>query len=306
MSSLSFCVFLNWALRANALRIEIAHENAPQATTLKNVSADEIDFSYMVPAKHKNFDVNIMTYKANIQFQHDIISSRLQTVGAWDEKSVQEFCNKFKKFGGKGNILDVGGNIGSYSIPLAACLKSNGNGNNQLITVEAAPWNNKMLRASMKYNNLDNMHLYEYAVGSPSEPKFVEFVKYPVNAGKSRVAHTGEKGAVQVPLVTIDSIASAESEPMSRIFAMKLDIEGHEFPFLKGGSNFFQKGPCFIFMEMRSADHEHEILQFLMKQHNYVKDGNVNGGTAEAENQPTLHNDWFHRKDLSECIAELN
>lgn len=286
--------FLTFISCATALRISsVGDENKLKVTTLQDILTAESMLADMVPAKHKNYNVSIMTFK-----HFDIISNKLQNSGQWDGDNVNSICNKFKKFGGKGNILDVGGNIGSYSIPLAACLKENGHANNKLITIEGAPWNAQLLRVSMKYNSLDNMHLYEYAVGSPSEPKYVQFVKYNANAGKSRVGKGTEKGATQVEMTTIDSIASAEGKPMRQIFAMKMDIEGHELPALQGATSFLENGPCTIFIECQ--DFYWGRVKHLLENNNYVVLPGGKQGATEFEK-----NYWLERRDFDTCVKNL-
>ena len=113
--------------------------DAIECTTIENIQDNEIFAPDMEPIKLKDWDVSVLVYSK----EDDLISEAIQKGGGWDRDGVQKICSEFIKYGGKGNILDVGGNIGSFALPLAACLKENGKNSNRVITIEGAPWNAK-------------------------------------------------------------------------------------------------------------------------------------------------------------------
>merc|ERR1712060_703968 len=100
----------------------------------------------------------------------------------------------------------------------------------RLISVEAVPTNAKLLRASMKLNNLSNIHLYEYAVSDGDLADSVDMVVPQRNHGMGHMSdrnpneeqHDSEE-TVTVPATTLDAIAKYD-DSMQNILAMKIDI----------------------------------------------------------------------------------
>lgn len=272
----------------------------PKATQLNDISEAEMQASDMEPVKHKNFGVSVMLYNKR---QYDFVSNTFRANKEWEGVYLNKLCDSFKKHGGKGNFMDIGGNIGTLTLPMASCLKENGNGNNKVITVEGAPWNARHIRAGMKYNNLDNVRLYEYAVGDYDEPAKVQMVSNMDNKGGSRAVvlmekpHDGKPSLqAQVPMTTIDNISEDAGDLAKNVFAMKMDIEGHEWSALRGASKFLQNGPCIILVELGAKNLNQGLrLQALIEKHGYTlknKGGPDNMG-------------WFYRTDRETCTANL-
>jgi len=51
------------------------------------------------------------------------VTGHLLAGEGWEAKHTKHLCSLFSKKGGVGNFLDVGANIGTFSIPMADCLK---------------------------------------------------------------------------------------------------------------------------------------------------------------------------------------
>lgn len=265
----------------------------PKPTTINDIADSELSALDMKPVKHRDFNVTLFAYNDD-----DLISTELLETGTWDGEDVKRICHEFVKNGGKGNVLDVGTNIGAYTVPLASCLKEHGNGNNLVIGIEGAPWNARHVRAAMKYNNLDNVRLYQYLVGAPNDADMVGMNDWPSNQGMSHVNSVQhqvegiEQTMTNVKATTIDAIARNEGTALKNIFAMKIDIEGYELKAFEGATEFFKNGPCVVWMELKD---DQEGLTNAMQGHGYVV-------------HPTNDHDdnaWCERKDMQECIAHL-
>lgn len=252
----------------------------------------------MIPVKHKHFPVYMETYE-DAKHKDNYVSLQIQQKGEWEGGGVQAFCNNFKKYGSKGNFLDVGGNIGGYSMPLASCLKQN-NENSVLVTVEAGAENLKHLRSGMQRNKLDNMHLYAYAVGDKGMPDEVAFgdPEGSKQHGMSFVQHKDvkpSKGSYYVPATTLDAILH-QDDAMKNVFAMKMDIEGFEYYAMKGAEEFFQKHkPCMISVELTHSKPSPDAARQFLKSHGYMY--NSRGGTSM--------NSLYMVKDMEKCAAKL-
>merc|ERR1719221_347789 len=170
--------------------------------------------------KMKMWNISIGTHA-----ERDVISQKLNRTGAWEQEAVQRACDDYQIHGAHGNMLDIGGNIGAFSLPLADCLRKYSKDNGLVISIEANTRNSQKFRASIKQNNLNNVHLYEYALSSPDANDTVD----------------------KAPVTTIDAIAKAEGDAMKRIFFMKMDLDD-DSKFLQGAKEFVKTSPCIIFV----------------------------------------------------------
>merc|ERR1719373_269322 len=126
----------------------------------------------------------------------------------------------------------------------------------QVVTIEAVPGIAAHLKASIEANQLDNVALYPYAVGSPDTEDSVKIQLDPYNKGGSSVIgnqpeiNESENQVYDVGLTTIDSIL--DSNPaLEKLMAMKMDIEGNEGKALKGAVKLLAKfPPCFLMIEL--------------------------------------------------------
>lgn len=257
----------------------------PNGTTIQSIPDGEVSAGDMRNGTIDQFSVPIFVHKSA-----DLISDAILLKGGWDIAHVKQICDTFTQHGGKGNVLDVGANIGSYTLPLAACLKQNGAGGNRIISIEGAPWNTKLLRASMKYNSFDNVVLYEYALTSPEGADSVDMYHHEGNEGMS---HTKVGLMERVPATTFDAVAQSEGGSLNNIFLMKIDIEGNELNAFKGAAEFFKNGPCMIFIEMKYAEKDlTKVLQDVGYVVHPTGDGDANA--------------WCERADLEACIVKLS
>merc|ERR1719433_477033 len=93
-----------------------------------------------------------------------IVSASMAYYTYWDKDKSDALCKKYGNIAGKADFLDVGANIGTWSIPMARCLQRLNRGGS-VIAVEALGLNAKHLAASAHANRLHNINLYNYAVG---------------------------------------------------------------------------------------------------------------------------------------------
>merc|ERR1719316_1294014 len=99
----------------------------PKPTLFKDISDREAlqKNAKAVGVRLKDFPITIMTYE-NAFAQDRYISNTIQIESAWEPQSVNKLCRRFKKAGAKGIFVDVGGNIGTYTLPLANCMREAG------------------------------------------------------------------------------------------------------------------------------------------------------------------------------------
>merc|ERR1719336_1237713 len=106
-------------------------------------------------------DLTFFTYPAD---QDTYVSASISPYSYWEKERSDGCCQEYGNLAGRADFLDVGANIGTWSIPMADCLRRLNRGGS-VIAVEALELNAKHLAASAHANSLDNIDLFNYAVG---------------------------------------------------------------------------------------------------------------------------------------------
>jgi FkbM family methyltransferase len=221
-----------------------------------------------VPGKPST-EVDIYCYSAD---EDQYVSGSILEYGAWECDFVADCASPWLANPDlKGNFLDLGGNIGAYTLPLGRFLQGKG----EVISVEGMPDIADHLKAGIVANSLSNVNLFEYCVGAPDATDYLTMNRNPFNKGGSTIdgnknsTGTPQGRNVTVGLTTLD--AMLESLPaLKSVVVMKSDIEGNEGRMLRGGYTFFTKyPPCYLQFELhpdwlKSAGTPYtEVLQVL-------------------------------------------
>ncbi|MGH7685725.1 MAG: FkbM family methyltransferase [Candidatus Dormibacteria bacterium] len=120
-----------------------------------------------------------------------------------------------------GLFLDLGANIGSISLPVAAAGR-------RVISVEAEAENATLLGMSARLSGVaDRLRVVPTAVGDHvGEAAFVP------HGCHGQLVDGQVDGAIQVPITTVDALI--ESEHIERLDLVKIDVEGADFDVVRG------------------------------------------------------------------------
>lgn len=148
-------------------------------------------------------------------------------------------------------FLDIGGNIGMWSLSAAAS-------NYHTVTIEAFPDNYRRFCLSVNKNMFHNRtHLIN--VAATEQPVTFRFQKAHKNFGGTRVVPLDNSTSNEydnkdiVQGITIDSL----NLPIEQPVVVKLDVEGHELSALSGANNFLQSANIvYAMMELRPGLHK--------------------------------------------------
>ena len=182
----------------------------------------------------------------------DSVSKEIYDKGCWECSHIKSMLKALSTYHNS-YFLDIGGNIGMWSLAAAAA-------NHQTFTIEALWGNIERICKSINRNSLHNrIHLMHIA--ATSEPQTFRLDIQEGNIGGTRVFpimnETSKKDvdSNEVQGVTINSL----NLPLDRPLVMKIDVEGHELQALLGATSFLRSANIvYAMMELRSNLHMDE------------------------------------------------
>ncbi len=166
-------------------------------------------------------------------------------------------------------VLDIGANIGVMTVHLARTVKGS-----TVYSFEPIPTNISTFKRIIKYFNLQNVKLFEIALGN-SEGE-VEMVMPMISKvkmqGLSHVIHdsipeNNEGERFKVPLKMLDNMIELTNAPQ-RISAIKIDVENFEFFVLDGAKQLISKNKPIIYAELWENKNREKCFE-LFKKLNY-------------------------------------
>lgn len=177
-----------------------------------------------------------------------------------------------------GVAIDIGANIGDWSLPLAKAVGPQG----RLIAVEPIPRMAASLRKTFGVNNLRQAAVAELALSDT--PGRASFAVERHNTGGSRLgAHDSAHDAIEVEVSTLDRLA-LERYQLTRLDFLKIDVEGHERAALAGGRATLARFKPLIVMEsgQETGDDRGAIADLLQGLDYEIAGFRVAGGIVET------------------------
>jgi FkbM family methyltransferase len=172
----------------------------------------------------------------------------MDTYGEWAEGEL----NLFLKIVRTGDIvLDVGANIGAFTVPLAKRVGMSG----RVYAFEPQRIINQRLNANVALNNLPNVFVYHAAVGSYTGTINVPCVDYSVHANFASVSLADPTQyigmpAEEVPLLTLDTLKFARLDGSAACPSfIKVDVELMEDQVLLGAQALLLRCRPVLYLE---------------------------------------------------------
>jgi FkbM family methyltransferase len=239
------------------------------------------------------------------------ISESIRQEHKWDKGIVQKLCDMFSDTS-KGHFLDVGANIGTYTLPMASCLEDRG----KVISFEAMPVTQEHLANGIISNGFDNVDLYPIALGE--QPGTLKMQLDPTNKGQSMVVGNDQDDApaqerkqkgfvpteMDLEVTSIDTVAQSNHD-LKNVLVAKVDIEGSEGKFLQGAEQLLADNPpCYLMMELnpfflKNAGTPVPFIEDLLRKAGYER--------KEQMQEPNRTDDaLFVQEDLEGCKARFS
>ena len=161
---------------------------------------------------------------------------------------------------GKGDVLDIGANLGIMTVHLAKKLP-----NTTIHAIEPLPDNISVLKRIIQHFGLKKIKIHEVAVGE-TEGKVDMILPHQGKSkmqGLSHVKHESitewnEGEEFQVPVNTLDNLLNGNS-----IQGIKIDVENFEFYALKGGKRILENNHPIIYAELWDNENRQNCLEYL-------------------------------------------
>lgn len=153
----------------------------------------------------------------------------------------------------EGTFIDVGANIGKYSIVMSKRLGDKGN----VIAIEPEKRNFMALKRNIELNGLRNVHLENVALSN--KKGVVDFFIGDDPGKHSLKRNVGNK--VSLDCDTIDNLV--EKHSLKNVCQIKIDVEGAEVEVLEGAKKTIKKFSPSIVIEVSSEENLKQIQQIL-------------------------------------------
>jgi FkbM family methyltransferase len=197
--------------------------------------------------------------------QDTYIGKSLDVYGEWSEGEVELFSQIVQK---GWNVVDVGANIGSFTVPFSKLVGPLGT----VVAFEPQRILFQLLTANVALNEITNTVVHNMAVGKDTGTLQVPKINYTIpanfgalslNSGEPYLENARQE---QVPLTTLDNLR--RSMPECPHF-VKVDVEGMESAVLDGASRLL--GECApIFYIENNCIKDSEALITRMASFNYT------------------------------------
>jgi FkbM family methyltransferase len=167
-------------------------------------------------------------------------------------------------------VVDVGANIGIYSVVLAKFVEKQGH----VFAFEPAPDNVKLLRKTIKLNQFDNITVTQKAISN--KPGIASFYLVDGISSHSLMDYGKSINKIDVEVESLDNFFQDYEKPIDFI---KIDAEGYDFKVILGMQNIISKTQNLkIFVEfdpkrlIKIGDSPQELLRFMQNNRFSIRD----------------------------------
>jgi len=148
--------------------------------------------------------------------------------------------------------IDIGANLGVYSLPMARLVGPSG----RVFAYEPGSETRALLERSRTLNELNNLHVSPLALSNAAREGRLVF------GGSSELNALGESGAGETVRITSLDLEDAARGWGAPDF-IKIDAEGEEARILDGGRGFFHRHSPLVMFEIKAGESVNEHLRAL-------------------------------------------
>jgi FkbM family methyltransferase len=150
------------------------------------------------------------------------------------------------------SVIDIGANLGVYSLPMALLVGRTGH----VFAYEPGQESRTLLERSRELNAAVNLTILPFALSDREREGRLVF------GGSSELNALGESGVGEtVRITSLDSEDAARGWPSPDF--VKIDAEGEEERIIAGGRNFFDRHSPLVMFEIKAGDNVNQNLRAL-------------------------------------------
>jgi len=188
----------------------------------------------------------------------DVVGRHVYKRGDY-EKHVSDFISDKISFENGDVALDIGANLGWYSLLLARLMPAE----SVIYAFEPDPMNFELLSHNIKLNDAKNVIAVRCALSDKAELR--NLYRYSdKNLGRHSLLNINSPDCVQVRTCVLDDYLAEQSVDVSRIKLAKIDIEGYEYFALRGAKKVIRNVKYmiseFVPQHMRKGGVEPELV----------------------------------------------
>ena len=156
--------------------------------------------------------------------------------------------------------IDVGANIGMFTVPLAQAVDPQGS----VLAFEPLPANVDRLKANVARNNLNNVEIQALALGDSDGTTTLHLSDDPAYCSTVEVSEGRANGRLMaIPAARLDSIWQEQGRP--NVSVMKIDVEGGEIAVLAGSEQLLTSCRPVLLLEANSPEQLHCLARHLSR-----------------------------------------
>ena len=188
----------------------------------------------------QKFKHGTFSYYSNDQY----IGKSLSEYGEWSEAEVVVLKQLLAD---NENMIEVGSNIGTHTIPLAKQVLNGG----FVYAIEPQYQNHKLLLDNIKNNELKNVKVLKIAISSKEGEAYMNTFDENItgNYGDSKIFSSNFKNAESVPVKTLDQLFYDDIRERKTIKLIKCDAQGQELNIILGSKNIIDKYKPYLYLE---------------------------------------------------------
>lgn len=181
---------------------------------------------------------------------YSYIDRRIEAYGVYEYEQLTYFKNNVIRLKSS-LVIDCGAHSGLYAVNLIHNIPGI-----KVIAFEPDDKNRAHLVANLYLNGMEELVQVE-GVALSAQAGYAKFHRHDKeNPGRSMLTENGEYSVVTK---TLDEVVKITGERV----AIKVDVEGHELPLLKGASRLLRENQCFLQIESFSPGGVFEFLDQL-------------------------------------------
>ena len=202
--------------------------------------------------RKKKFKHGVFSYYINDEY----IGKSLSEYGEWSDAEV----SLLKQVITDGeNIIEVGSNIGTHTIPLAKHVSTRGS----VYAIEPQYQNHKLLSENIMDNGLKNVKILKIAISSNEGEAYMNTFDENMknNFGDSKIFNSSFKNAEKVSVKTLDQLFYDNTKNKKSIKLIKCDAQGQELNVLLGSRKIIDMYKPFLYFENDEINNSKSLIE---------------------------------------------